>query len=87
MTTTLTFEERIQEAGFERRDTVQATVVRKSVKGVWLEFGNESDNGFIGFAYATLKKNDRVLCSIRKINLDTEFIILSVDSVLAYNAA
>ena len=80
--TTLTFAEKIQESGLERWDCVEGTVFKETTKGALVSFSNECGECFIGFAYTFLPVGANVLCSIRKIFLEDEFIILSVDSVL-----
>ena len=80
--TTLTFAEKIQESGLERWDSVEGTVFKETTKGALVSFSNDCGESFTGFAYTSLPIGSNVLCSIRKIFLEDEFIILSVDSVL-----
>lgn len=80
--TTKTFVEKIENSGFERWDSVEGTVFKETSKGALVSFSNECGEHFIGFAYTSLPIGSNVLCSIRKIFLEDEFIILSVDSVL-----
>ena len=80
--TTLTFAKKIQSSGLERWDSVEGTVFKETSKGALVSFSNECGEHFTGFAYTSLPVGSNVLCSIRKIFLEDEFIILSVDSVL-----
>lgn len=73
----MTFEERI--AGFEKYDCVHATVTRHAVKGVLLTYGE----GLVAFANATLPVGAKVLATIRKIDMEKEFTLMAIDSVLA----
>ena len=73
---TLTFAERIQASGIERFDSVIGKVIKQTAKGALLSFGD-----FVGFAYTSLPINTQVLCSIRRIYIENEFILLDVDSV------
>lgn len=73
---TLTFAEKIVKAGLERCDSIIGTVVRHTAKGVLISFGD-----FVGFAYTSLPVNTEVLCSVRKIYIENEFILLDIDSV------
>ena len=74
--TTVSIHSKIQE--LEKYDSVIATVRCQCKKGAWLEF-----DGLIGFAYTNLRIKEKAYCSIRKINYETGYILLSVDSVIS----
>lgn len=80
--TTLTFAERIRNAGLEKWDSVKGIVSKETSKGVLVSFQNGYGELFTGFAYISASVGTAVMCSIRKIFLEDEFIILNVDSVL-----
>lgn len=78
--------EKIREAGIEKMDCVTGTVIKETVKGALISFGNGGKNRFIGLAYTSLTVGAVVLCSVRKI-FEDGFVILSVDSLLERSAA
>lgn len=65
----------------ERCDTVRATVIQTTRRGVVLSF----NGGCEGFAFGTWNKGTVVWASIQKIQ--EGFTRLSIDSVIAYPAA
>lgn len=73
---TLTFAEKIQACGIERNDSVTGKVIRHTAKGSLLSLGD-----LVGFAYTWLPIDTQVLCSVRRIYIENEFILLDVDSV------
>lgn len=66
----------------ERFDTVKATVIRTTRRGVVLSF----NNGYEGFAFGTYPLDTVVWASIQKIQ-EGFTPRLSIDSVISYPAA
>lgn len=62
----------------EKYDTVPATVIRHTTKGILLSFGNE----LIAFCHANLPVGSLVLATVRKIDYDRGFTLMSIDSVI-----
>lgn len=66
----------------EKYDTVQATVIRQTANGILLSFGRE----LVAFAHANLPVGSIVLATVRKIDYDRGFTLMSIDSVIGVAA-
>ena len=72
----MTFVERT--VGVQRWDTVKATVICETLKGALLSF----NNNLVAFAYTSLPKGAEVWATIKRVDYEQEFILMSIDSVL-----
>ena len=79
----MTFKEKCEFANLQRFDTVLGIVIANTAKGIWIDIGE----GICGFAsYSTLPIGTTLLCSIRRLDLEKEFILLDIDSTISVAA-
>ena len=79
----MTFKERFELTNLQKFDSIFGKVTANTSKGIWIDIGE----GICGFAsYSTLPIGTTLLCSIRRLDLEKEFVLLDIDSTISVAA-
>lgn len=74
----MTFKEQIENFQIEKNDMIRAEVIKETIKGALLAI-NEN---LVAFAYTSLPIGAQVWATVKRVDVENEYITLSIDSVL-----